>query len=182
MLLSFETIYAGNEKQREWWTGDIDNFTYLLLAPNTDYRELEKKLPALVERYLDKDIQDVGAGFDLFLQPLCAIHLYSKLKGDIEYQGIIEGVVAFTAIAIVILLIACINFMNLSTARSAGRSREIGVRKSLGADRRALVVQFMGESLILSMISMLFALGLAELLIPLFHSIFPWEVKFEHIY
>ena len=182
MVLSYETIYVGNEKQREKWTGDIDNYTYLLLTPNTDYRELEKKLPALVERHLDKEIQEVGARFDLFLQPLPRIHLYSKLKGDIAYPGVIEGVVAFTAIAILILLIACINFMNLSTARSAGRSREIGVRKSLGADRRALVVQFMGESLIFSMISLFLALGLVELLMPLFRSIFPWEVKFENVY
>ena len=182
MLLSYETIYVGNEKQREKWTGDIDNYTYLLLAPDTDYREFEKKLPALVERYLEKEIQEVGASFDLFLQPLLSIHLYSKLKGDIATPGVIEGVVAFTAIAILILLIACTNFMNLSTARSAGRSREIGVRKSLGADRRALIVQFMGESLIFSMISMFLALGLVELLVPLFRWIFPWEVKFENVY
>ena len=182
MLLSYETIYVRNEKQREKWTGDIDNYTYLLLAPDTDYREFEKKLPALVERHLEKEIQEVGASFDLFLQPLLSIHLYSKLKGDIAYPGVIEGVVAFTAIAIVILLIACINFMNLSTARSAGRSREIGVRKSLGADRRALIVQFMGESLIFSMISLFLALGLFELLMPLFRWIFPYEVKFENVY
>ncbi len=182
MLLSYETIYVGNEKQREKWTGNIDNYTYLLLAPNADYRELEKKLPALVERYLAKEIQDVGAGFDLFLQPLLRIHLYSKLKGDIAYPGAIEGVVAFTAIAILILLIGCINFMNLSTARSTSRAREIGVRKSLGADRRALVNQFMGESLVFSMISLFLALGLVELLMPLFRSIFPWEVKFENVY
>ena len=182
MLLSYETIYVGNEKQRDKWTGDIDNYTYLLLAPNTDYRELEKKLPALVERCLDKDIQDVGASFDLFLQPLTRIHLYSNLKADIAYPGVIEGVVAFIAIAILILIIACINFMNLSTARSTSRAREIGVRKSLGADRRALVNQFMGESLVFSMISLFLALGLVELLMPLFQSIFPWEVKFENVY
>ncbi len=158
MLLSYETWFVDNERQRGRWTGNFDSFTYLLLAPNTDYRELEKKLPALVERYLDKSMQDVRATFDLFLQPLTHIHLYSKLKGEIAYHGVIELVVAFIGIAVLILIIACINFMNLSTARSAGRAREIGIRKSLGADRRALVVQFMGETVVFSMISLFLAL------------------------
>ena len=104
------------------------------------------------------------------------------MKGDIAYPGAIEGVVAFIAIAVLILIIACINFMNLSTACSAGRAREIGIRKSLGADRGALVVQFMGETVIFSLISLFLALGLVELLMPLFRSIFPWEVKFENVY
>ena len=182
MLLSFETIYVGNEKQRERWTGDIDNYTYILLAPGADYRQLERKLPALVKKHLEKGIQDVGAGFDLFLQPLTRIHLYSKLTGEISWPGFIEAVVAFIAIAVLILIIACINFMNLSTARSAGRAREIGVRKSLGADRRALAIQFIGESLVFSMISLFLALGLVELLMPLFRSNFLWAVDFGNIY
>jgi len=182
MLLSFETIYVGNEEQRGRWTKDIDNYTYLLLAPNTDYRKLERKLPALVKRYLKRGLQDVGASFDLFLQPLTRIHLYSKLPNEITNPGFIEGVVAFIAIAVLILIIACINFMNLSTACSAGRAREIGIRKSLGADRRALVAQFMGESLVFSMISLFLALGLVELFAPLFRSYFPWEVRFENVY
>jgi len=182
MLLSFETIYVGNEEQRGRWTKDIDNYTYLLLTPNIDYRELEKKLPALVKGNLRKDIQDLGASFDLFLQPLTRIHLYSKLAADISYNGFIEGVVAFIVIAVLILIIACINFMNLSTACSAGRAREIGVRKSLGADRCALVTQFMVESLVFSIISLFLAMGLVELFIPLFRSYFLWEVHFENVY
>jgi putative ABC transport system permease protein len=182
MLLSYETFFVHNEKQRGRWTGNFDNYTYLLLAPNTDYRELETKFPAMVKRHLEKDVQDLGASFDLFLQPLSRIHFYSKLKGDIAYPGIIEAVVAFIGIAVLILIIACINFMNLSTARSAGRAREIGIRKSLGADRSALVVQFMGETVVFSMISLFLALGLVELLMPLYGSIFPWEVKFENVY
>jgi putative ABC transport system permease protein len=182
MLLSYETFFVGNEKQRGRWTGNFDNYTYLLLALNTDYRELEKKFPAMIKRHLNKDLQDVGGSFDLFLQPLTHIHLYSKLKGDIAYPGVIEAVVAFIGIAVLVLIIACINFMNLSTARSAGRAREIGIRKSLGTDRSALVVQFMGETVVFSLISLFFALGIVELLMPLYGSIFPWEVKFENVY
>jgi len=182
MLLSYETFFVGNEEQRSRWTGNFDNYTYLLLAPNSDYRELEKKFPAMIKRHLDKNIQDVGGSFDLFLQPLTHIHLYSKLKGDIGYPGMIDPVVAFIGIAVMILIIACINFMNLSTARCAGRAREIGIRKSMGADRGALVVQFMGETVVFSLISLSLALGLVELLMPLYGSVFAWEVKFENVY
>ena len=182
MLLSYETFFVDNEKQRSRWTGNFDNYTYLLLAPNADYRELEKKFPAMIKRYLDKDIQDVGASFDLFLQPLTDIHLYSELKGDIAHPGLIDAVVAFIGIAVMILIIACINFMNLSTALSAGRAREIGIRKSVGADRRALTAQFMGETVVISIISLFLALGIVELLMPLYCSIFPWVAKFENVY
>jgi putative ABC transport system permease protein len=182
MLLSYETFFVGNEKQRNQWTGNFDNYTYLLLAPNSDYRELEKKFPAMIESHLEKAVREVGASFDLFLQPLTDIHLYSNLKADIAYPGIIEAVLAFIGIAVLILIIACINFMNLSTARSGSRAREIGIRKSLGADRRALVIQFMGETVAFSLISLFLALALVELLMPLYGSIFPWEVKFENVY
>jgi len=182
MLLSYETFFVGNERQRDRWTGNFDNYTYLLLAPNADYHELEKKFPAMIKGYLDKSIQDVGASFDLYLQPLTDIHLYSELKGDIVHPSLIDPVVAFIGIAVMILFIAGINFMNLSTARSAGRSREIGIRKTLGADRRALTFQFMGESVVFSLISLLLALGIVELLMPLYISVFPWEVKFENVY
>jgi putative ABC transport system permease protein len=168
MLLSYETFFVGNEKQRSRWTGNFDNYTYLLLAANSDFRELEKKFPAMIKRHLDKDVQGVGASFELFLQPLTDIHLYSKLKGDIAYPGIIEAVVAFIGIAVVILLIACINFMNLSTARSAGRGE--------------LVVQFMGETVVFSLISLFLALGIVELLMPLYGSVFPWKASFDGVY
>ena len=182
MLLSYETMFAVNEKMRNAWTGKFDNYTYLLLAPDSDYRKLETKFPAMVKRNLPEDLQKLGAGYDLFLQPLTSIHNYSKLDGDIAHPGVIEGIVAFTTIAFLILIIACINFMNLSTARATSRAREIGIRKSIGADRLALVFQFMAESVVLSLLALLLALGLVELLMPLFVSVFPYEVKIENVY
>jgi putative ABC transport system permease protein len=182
MLLSYETLFADKEKTRTAWSGKFDSYTYLLLAPNTDYRKLEAKFPAMVKHNLNKDLQELGASFDLFLQPLSSIHIYSKLDGDIAHPGVIEGIVAFPSIAFLILIIACINFMNLSTARAASRAREIGIRKSIGADRRALVFQFMAESVVLSLIALFLALGLVELLMPLFVSVFPYEVKIDDVY
>ena len=182
MLLSYETLFAGREIKRDEWSGKFDSYTYLLLAPNIDYRKFETRFPAMVKRNLEKDLQELGASYDLFLQPLPSIHIYSKLKGDIAHPGVIEGIVAFTTIAFLILMIACINFMNLSTARSGSRAREIVIRKSLGADRRALVFQFMGETVVFSLISLFLAVGLVELLMPLFVSIFPYEVRLENVY
>ncbi len=181
MLISFETIYRDNERQRNRWTGDIDNYTYLLLAPNTDYKELDKKLPALVDRYLEDEIKAVGANMDFFLQPLPRIHLHSRLKAEISY-GDILAVYTFIIVAALIIIIAGINFMNLATARSAGRAREVGIRKALGADRRALVTQFMGESVVLSIVASVLVMGLVELLLPLFRSQFLWKVDFENVY
>jgi putative ABC transport system permease protein len=182
MLLSYETFFVSKEKQRHKWSGKFDSYTYLLLAPDADFRELETKFPAMIKQHLEKDVQELGASFDLFLQPLSSIHIYSKLKGDMAHPGVIEGIVAFTTIAFLILMTACINFMNLSTARSRSRAREIGIRKSLGAGRRELVLQFMGETVVFSLISLFFALGLVELLMPQFVTIFPYEVQLENVY
>jgi len=181
MLLSFETIYHDNEKQRDKWTGDLNNYTYLLLAPNINYKELEKKFPALVDNHLQQEIKDIGAGMGLFLQPLTDIHLRSKLKADFSYKIDILVVYAFLTIAGLVLIIACINFINLSTARSAGRAREVGVRKALGAAQSKLITQFMIESFVLSVVALVLALGLVEIFLPLLRSLFESEMSFDYV-
>jgi putative ABC transport system permease protein len=182
MLLSFETIYQHNEIQRRRWTGDIDNYTYLLLAPNCKPEALVKKLPVLVETHLEPELKEAGADFGLFLQPLTRIHLYSNLMAEVGDQNHIYKVMVLILTAALILTIAGVNFVNLSGARAAGRFREIGIRKALGADRRALILQFMGESVLLAIVSLLIALGLVDLLAPLFQSVLPWRVDLGGIY
>jgi putative ABC transport system permease protein len=170
MLVSFETIYVNNERQRHRWTGDINNYTYILLRQNSDPHQLEAKLPALVEKHYEAGLKAVGARLGLFLQPLTSIHLHSKLIGEMSADGDIAYVYMFAAVALFILFIACINYMNLSTARSASRAKEVGIRKVLGADRGKLVRQYIGESIFFSCVSLILALVLVEIFLPFFRS------------
>jgi len=177
MLVSFETIYVNNERQRRRWTGDINNYTYILLHQNSDPDQLEAKLPALVEKHYDKDLKAIGARLGLFLQPLTSIHLYSKLIGEMSADGDIAYVYTFAAVALFILFIACINYMNLSTARSASRAKEVGIRKALGAARGKLIKQYIGESIFYSCVSLILALVLVEIFLPFFRSFFEVDLN-----
>lgn len=182
MLLSFETFYQGNEAQRQRWTGDIDNYTYLLLAPKEDAGALAKKFPLLVQTHLEKGLREARAGYDLFLQPLTRIHLHSNLVGDPGDSLHFYKVMALLVTAVLILMIASINFINISNARLVGRTKEVGIRKALGADRKALVFQLLGESIILSVIALLFALALIALFTPLFSIVEELQIHFAGIY
>ena len=116
-------------------------------------------------------IKQLGVTIKLELQPLASIHLQSHMEGELEPPGNIAYIRILTAIALFILLIACINFMNLSTARSTHRAKEVGMRKVLGAQRRTLVVQFLGESMLISFISLVLALILVQFFLPVFNSL-----------
>ncbi|MFD1145220.1 ABC transporter permease [Larkinella insperata] len=162
-LFSFNT-FAKADFMNNW--GGNWLVTYLELADNADVASLEKKFPA----FLKKHIKNEGWKFyELFLQPLRDVHANSTNithdylnfhKFDRTYTYI------FSVIALIVLLIACINFMNLSTAKSAGRAKEVGIRKSVGAERTQLSFQFIGESILLSFISLFFALVLVKLFLP----------------
>ncbi|MDZ7304890.1 MAG: ABC transporter permease [candidate division KSB1 bacterium] len=143
-------------------------YTYFLLSKGYSAAQLEAKLPQLVQKYIARTMQ-----FDdrFFVQPLTAIHLRSNYDLELEPNSDIIYVYIFSIIAFIVLLSACINFMNLATARSANRVREIGVRKVLGASRGQLLRQFLSESTILSVIAVLFAVGLLELFLPLFNRL-----------
>ncbi len=146
--------------------GENSVYTYLLLPPGVSPAEIERRFPDLIRKHAPQWAQ--GARY--FLQPLTDIHLHSHAGGEIEPNGDIVYIYAFSAIAVFILLIACINFMNLSTARSASRAREVGMRKVVGADRSQLVWQFLGESVFLSFLALLLAVALVELSLPAFNG------------
>ena len=141
--------------------------TYILLADGHDYKQLEAKLPA----FLKKHMGDGAAEFHPFLQPLPDIHLHSNLIGEYEPNGSMAYVYIFASITFLILLVACINYMNMATARSTRRAKEVGLRKTLGSNRNQLLWQFYGESMLISVIALLIALPLAELVLPLFNSL-----------
>jgi len=166
------------------WTKGIDNYTYLLLQKDCDVAELEKKFPALIEDHAGEILKRLGGKMAFFLQPLRRIHLHSKLKAELSENGDAAYVYAHIFVALFILIMACTNFMNLSTARAADRTKEVGIRKVLGAHRFQLINRFLVESILLSIISLIIALVLVELSLPLFSSLTasPLNLRFVAVY
>jgi len=157
--------------------------TYLLLKPGSDTKVLESKFSELVTKYVGGEIEKItgisaklafGSGqfrFQFYLQPLRDIHLHSDLLAELEANSDIKYVYIFSAIALFILIIASINFMNLSTARSAGRAKEVGVRKVLGSQRIQLIRQFLAEAVFFSFFSMILAFFLVSLFLSTFNHL-----------
>jgi putative ABC transport system permease protein len=146
-------------------------FTYLLLKPGADEKKLESKFDAFIAKYAAADLKASGRGRKQFLTPVRDIHLYANTKGNVTAEGSLSYLYILIAIAFVTLLIACVNFMNLSTARSSKRAVEIGVRKVLGAEKKSLVRQFLFEAILLALISFIISLGLTWWLTPVFEKI-----------
>ncbi|MEM1134515.1 MAG: ABC transporter permease [Bacteroidota bacterium] len=173
-------------KRFEWswiWSNCV---AYILLEPGTDWQELDQKIKAIPPKYAgstlqrtmgysyDEFVKKNGKPWELYLQPLTAIHLKSKgIANPYAYDpvGDMENLYVFGLAAFFIFILACINFMNLATARAAGRAREIGLRKTLGSSKRALIYQFIFESMVISAFAALLALGICELLRPYFNTI-----------
>ena len=181
ILASFATL----EKQGvpgpplDRWIG-YNYKTYVVLQNDVSRSVLEAKFPALLQANTDEMAEKLGLKCELYLQPVTSIHLFSKLQGE-SGGGNITNLVIFAAIALFILLIACINFMNLATARSVGRAREVGVRKVLGADRSTLIRQFLGEAVLLSFLGLIAALFLIELFKPVFNQLIARGLEFDLI-
>jgi putative ABC transport system permease protein len=148
-----------------------NNFsTFIKLAEGVDGKAFEAKLPAMIDRHMGENQAGIPAskGTKLNLWPISDVHLYSNLASEIEPNGNIDYVFVYLAVALFILMIACINFMNLSTARSSLRSMEVGLRKVMGADKMILIRQFMGESFVMTLFSMILAIILVYLFLPTF--------------
>jgi putative ABC transport system permease protein len=157
--------------------------TYILTKPGADAKALEAKFPKMVDTYaaaqIEKDLgkswadyKKEGNGYRYFLQPITSIHLDpTHIEAKMKPGGNLNYVYFLICVAILIVVIACINFMNLATARSAERAREVGVRKTMGSLKTQLISQFLIESVILSLIATLFALVLAKLALPYFNML-----------
>lgn len=165
-------IIASLESRRSW--GELTDtelrgaqfYTYVALQKGTDLEALESK----IDTYVEQQLPD-SRSFELPLQPVTDIHLHSNIDHEIQPQGDFRYVLAAGITALMILVIACINYMNLATARSVRRSREVGIRKVMGSGRRELMGQFFGESAFLTFISLLVALFLVELFAPWFSQL-----------
>ena len=152
-------------------------YTYILLKEGTNQLAFEEKMQLMIDKYVGPQIEQVlvinmeefrksGNSFSYFIQPLLDIHLHSDLQYEIETNGNIQYVYIFISIAIFILVIASINFTNLSTARASNRSKEVGIRKVVGAMKKQLVVQFLTESFIITLVSLGVAIVVLELFMP----------------
>jgi len=152
--------YAPDFKEPEHWGGN-PLATYILLQKNSDSSQLEQKITSIVDKHAQWETAEVS----FHLHPLKKIHLYSPQGG-----GLIQSLLIFSAIALFVLFIAIINFVNLSTAKAATRAKEVGVRKVVGARRTELIRQFMGESLMISLITLIIAVLLMAVFLPAFNQ------------
>jgi putative ABC transport system permease protein len=174
MLCSFNS-WKDYVHEKNWWNNS--NQTYIQLRKGTDVESFEAKLPDFIRRHLFesenqyKEFTTAENMWQYKLQPLTRIHLTSHLNGEFEPNGDIGYVYIFSVAAVFILIIACINFMNLTTAKSAIRFREIGIRKVSGATRKHLILQFLSESLVITFISGLLALALIYIALPWFNQL-----------
>lgn len=168
--LKFDVVFTKQKLIEDLWTNgkvwwNTGPETYLLLRPDVDLTAFNRK----IERFIDK--YDKNNHFSLFVRKYSDAYLYEKFEGDKQVGGRITNVRFFTLIAVLLLVIASINFMNLSTAKVSGRLKEIGVKKTVGSSRRSLVFQFLSESLFITSLSTVIALILVVLLIPQFNYI-----------
>ncbi|GAB4031717.1 ABC transporter permease [Spirosoma gilvum] len=179
-LLSWQDFLKRNEWLKDWGTNAPNTRIQLRTDRNgisADPVRLEAKLKAFLKRYNPRLGKD-GSDIQLFLQPYQDTYLYSNFKNGYQDGGRIEYVRLFGIVAAFILLIACINFMNLATARSVKRAREVGVRKVVGAARGLLIGQFIGEALLLTGIALVIALVLTGLLLPTFNTLTNKHIRF----
>jgi putative ABC transport system permease protein len=162
------------------WMG-FNYATYILIEDNPSLEEIAQKYNNLLMSNIPDQFKQLGAEVEVFLQPLRSIHLHSHLEGEMEPPGNPVFIRILATIALFILLIACINFMNLSTAQSSSRAKEVGMRKVLGAYRGKLIGQFIGESLLLSFISLIIAVILIVILLPVFNHLVEKELVFNPV-
>ena len=163
--------------------GDLSNLwsfhmfqSYVLINNTASKAGLEKKFAGFVNKYIINNPAADGKQ-DIFLQPLSSIHLHSQMVGEIGTNGSATYVYVFTGIALFILLIACFNFTNLSTARSVSRAKEVGLRKVVGAERRQLIGQFLGETTLLAVIALILAVIIAAIALPVFNQLSQRELS-----
>ncbi|PSR55343.1 macrolide export ATP-binding/permease MacB [Adhaeribacter arboris] len=180
-LVSFSTLQDSTLFGRENLANfSINRFTtYLLVPPQYNVAPISAQLPAFLDRHIEYQNTRPSSYNNLFLQKLTDIHLHSHLDTELEPNGDSQQVYLFGVIALFILLIACINFMNLSTARSSLRAKEIGVRKVMGASQGKLMVQFLSESLLFVFIAVLLAVVLTNAALPLMNKLTGKELYFN---
>ena len=180
----FDFMFSMKNVDYQWGSLTSHNFhTYLVLKKGSDYKQLERNFDQYINKYVLPSVQQfikissmdefkkAGNKLEYTLIPLTKIHLYSDRSFELSPSGNIQYVYIFSAVALFILIIACINFMNLTTARSASRAKEVGIRKVLGTERWNLIFQFLTESTLMAILSLLLAVLIAYLVLPVFNEV-----------
>ena len=191
----FDFLFSMKNVDYRWGQLTSHNFyTYLLLRPGTNYKAFEKHFAEYTEKYVlpdarqfmninsMADFEKAGNKLVYSLIPLTKIHLYSDRSFELSSGGNIQYVYIFSAVALFILIIACINFMNLTTAWSANRAKEVGIRKVLGTERKYLVGQFLFESVFMVVLSLFISLGIIYLVMPAFNDVSGKSMNLENLF
>jgi putative ABC transport system permease protein len=159
--------------------GSFGFYTYVLLKPNTKAAAFEKKLEPIYDKYLASIFGQYNIKMGFGLRPITSIHLHSDMVNEPEELGSMSYIYIFATVALFMLIIACINYMNLTTARSARRAKEIGIRKVTGSSKIQLVSQFLVESTLTAFIALLLSFGVIALLLPTFNSLSGKSISFN---
>lgn len=176
MKFNLITSLATVEKE-SWFNEDIQNwhstmyYTYIKVTPNTNISDFAKEIETAANRYVGDVIKGWGTTYRYFLQPIKSIHLHSDLSNEAEVPGNAANVYIFIVVAVLIILIAALNYINLTTAQSSNRAKEIGVRKAVGAAKSSIFNQFLGESILLTLFALISALLLVMAIKPLFEHL-----------
>jgi putative ABC transport system permease protein len=168
LIASLETLRDWDEMSN-WYSTMF--YTYLKLKPGVNVEEFSQQVSPLADKYVGEQLQSWGATYHYFLQPLSSIDLQSHLRYETEPSGNPVYITIFSFVGLFILIIACLNFMNLSTARAANRAKEVGLRKVVGAQKLQLIGQFLGESLLVAFLSLGLAMVIARFAIPLLNDL-----------
>ncbi|MDP4284479.1 MAG: ABC transporter permease [Bacteroidota bacterium] len=185
----FASMIGRPDANSDSWMGGGFH-TYLLLRPGTDLKTIEAGLPAMVKKYMGPQIEKAmgltleqfitkGNSLGFALQPLTAIHLYSDTSNEFEAGGNATYVYIFACVALFMLVVACINFINLSTAGSSKRAKEVGIRKVAGSGRFQLIRQFLSESVLITLFALLIAFVMVKLALPTFNAISGKHLSFD---
>jgi putative ABC transport system permease protein len=182
MLTSLATL------EKEEWVQDVMTnwhstmfLTYIKAKPSIDMAQFNKQIATTANAYVGDLIKEWGVNYAYFLQPVKDIHLHSNLSGEAEVPGSAINVYILSVVAILILLIACLNYINLTTAQAANRAKEVGVRKVVGASRTPLIFQFIAESLLLTIAALLLAIGVVYIVHPLFEQLSGQTIAFSQV-
>lgn len=165
----FISLASAYQEDLRYWSW-INFYTYIVLPEGHSHAAIEEQLPVFVNRHIGEGLRERGGSFELLLQPVTDIHLHSNLEHETGANSDITYIYILSAIALFILSVACINFINLSVARFAGRTREVGLRKIFGAYRFQLIRQFLGESVLVTAMALMIALAAISLISPYFDS------------